>query len=196
MRALDELRRLGYRIQLDGENIICRFIGPGKPDRERVVPLLQELKAGKAEAVAQLRREAAEGRNSRPFLQANRHEPSPWLYWIPWNACSGSRRKRGCWVCIPRRSGCGRRKARSSRSAPGGKPDAIRIRVLGGVLARLWRGRPRPRRQQDRKSIHEELVHDLLAIVTSFSGKLYGLRSHQRARALVEAVRGHVQEQA
>jgi len=39
-------------------------------------------------------------------------------------------------------------------------------------------------------------VHDLLAIVTSFSGKLYGLRSHQRARALVEAVRGHVQEQA
>ena len=61
MRALDELRRLGYRIQLDGENIICRFIGPGKPDREQVVPLLQELKAGKAEAVAQLRCEAAEG---------------------------------------------------------------------------------------------------------------------------------------
>jgi predicted site-specific integrase-resolvase len=50
--------------------------------------------------------------------------------------------------------------------------------------------------QQDRKSVQEELVDDLLAIVTSFSGKLYGLRSHRRARALVEAVRGHVQEEA
>jgi len=50
--------------------------------------------------------------------------------------------------------------------------------------------------QQDRKSVHEELVDDLLAIVTSFSGKLYGLRSRGRARALVEAVRGHVQEEA
>ena len=50
--------------------------------------------------------------------------------------------------------------------------------------------------QQDRKSVHEELMDDLLAIVTSFSGKLYGLRSRGRARTLVEAVRGHVQEEA
>jgi len=62
MRAIDELRRFGYRIELDGQEIVCRFIGIGHgPDRQRVVPLLQELKAGRAEAIAQLRREAAEG---------------------------------------------------------------------------------------------------------------------------------------
>lgn len=62
MRAIDELRRLGYRIELDGEEVVCRFVGIGqKPDREQVVLLLLELKAGKAEAVVQLRREASEG---------------------------------------------------------------------------------------------------------------------------------------
>ena len=46
--------------------------------------------------------------------------------------------------------------------------------------------------QEDHKSVQEELVDDLIAIVTSFSGKLYGLRSHGKAKALVEAVKGHV----
>ena len=43
--------------------------------------------------------------------------------------------------------------------------------------------------QLDRQEPHQELVEDLLAIVTSFSGRLYGLRSHSKARALVAAVR-------
>lgn len=43
--------------------------------------------------------------------------------------------------------------------------------------------------QEDRKSMQEELVDDLLAIVTGFSGKLYGLRSHKKARDLVKAVK-------
>ena len=42
---------------------------------------------------------------------------------------------------------------------------------------------------EDRKSMQEELVEDLLAIVTSFSGKLYGLRSHHKARELVAKVK-------
>ena len=46
--------------------------------------------------------------------------------------------------------------------------------------------------QEDRKSVQEELVDDLIAIVASFSGKLYGLRSHGKAKALVEAVKGHI----
>ncbi len=46
--------------------------------------------------------------------------------------------------------------------------------------------------QEDRKSVQEELVDDLIAMVASFSGKLYGLRSHGKAKALVEAVKGHV----
>lgn len=34
--------------------------------------------------------------------------------------------------------------------------------------------------EEDRKTVHEELVEDLLSIVTSFSGKLYGIRSRRR----------------
>ena len=37
--------------------------------------------------------------------------------------------------------------------------------------------------------LQQELVEDLLSIVTSFSGRLYGLRSHSKARALVQAVK-------
>lgn len=54
----------------------------------------------------------------------------------------------------------------------------IRLHIVDGVT--------------DKKSLHEELVDDLIAIVTSFSCKLYGLRSHSQARALVEAVKEHV----
>lgn len=46
--------------------------------------------------------------------------------------------------------------------------------------------------QEDRKSLQAELVDDLLAIVTSFAGKLYGLRSHRKARELVSAVKAVV----
>ena len=34
-------------------------------------------------------------------------------------------------------------------------------------------------------SIQDELVQDVIAIITSFSGKLHGLRSHQKKRRLV-----------
>ena len=48
--------------------------------------------------------------------------------------------------------------------------------------------------QEDKKSLQEELVDDLISIVTSFSGKLYGLRSHGKARELVSAVKGVVSD--
>jgi putative resolvase len=44
----------------------------------------------------------------------------------------------------------------------------------------------------EKKSLQEELVDDLISIVTRFSGKLYGLRSHGKARELVSAVKGVV----
>lgn len=50
--------------------------------------------------------------------------------------------------------------------------------------------------EDDKKSLQEELVDDLISIVTSFSGKLYGLRSHTKARALVKAVKEHVSEKS
>ncbi|MCL4439295.1 MAG: IS607 family transposase [Firmicutes bacterium] len=34
--------------------------------------------------------------------------------------------------------------------------------------------------EEDKKTVYEELVEDLLSIVTSFSGKLYGIRSRKR----------------
>lgn len=43
--------------------------------------------------------------------------------------------------------------------------------------------------EEDKRSLQEELVDDLLAIVTSFSGRLYGLRSRPEARRLVSAVK-------
>ena len=42
--------------------------------------------------------------------------------------------------------------------------------------------------------VHQELVEDLLSLVTSFSGRLYGLRSHSKARALLQAVKDVVSE--
>lgn len=48
--------------------------------------------------------------------------------------------------------------------------------------------------EEDKKSMHEELVDDLLAVVTSFSGRLYGLRGRGKARRLVEAVKEAVSD--
>ncbi|MFQ6067247.1 MAG: IS607 family transposase [bacterium] len=40
----------------------------------------------------------------------------------------------------------------------------------------------------DKQTLEEELTQDLLAIITSFSGKLYGMRSH-KARKVVKTVK-------
>jgi len=43
------------------------------------------------------------------------------------------------------------------------------------------------------KTPHEELVEDLISIVTSFAGKLYGMRSH-KAKKVVESVRASIRD--
>jgi excisionase family DNA binding protein len=48
--------------------------------------------------------------------------------------------------------------------------------------------------EDDQKSLQEELVDDLISIVTGFSGRLYGLRSHGKARNLVKVVKEHVSQ--
>jgi len=45
----------------------------------------------------------------------------------------------------------------------------------------------------EEKTPEKELVEDLLAIVTSFAGKLYGIRSHKKKR-LVEAVKNALRD--
>jgi excisionase family DNA binding protein len=48
--------------------------------------------------------------------------------------------------------------------------------------------------EEKNKSLEEELVQDMLSIVTSFSGKLYGIRSAKRKK-LIENVREVIQQQ-
>jgi len=93
-------------------------------------------------------------------------------------------------VFILRPFGRGSGRARDGQSARLGADVGFQRTRFDGTTIHVLDG------QQDRQSVHEELVADLLAIVASFSGKLYGLPSHGRARALVEAVRGHVQGEA
>lgn len=46
---------------------------------------------------------------------------------------------------------------------------------------------------EEPKDIHQELVEDLIEIVTSFSGKLYGMRSHKKKK-LVEGFKKLIEE--
>ncbi|KUK04554.1 MAG: putative resolvase [Methanosarcinales archaeon] len=45
----------------------------------------------------------------------------------------------------------------------------------------------------EEKTPEKELVEDLLAIVTSFAGKLYGMRSHKKKR-LIEAIKNALRD--
>ena len=54
MNTLDRLRALGYEVHLEGDEIVCRWQGAGKPPAAQVGPLVQELRERKPEAVAWL----------------------------------------------------------------------------------------------------------------------------------------------
>jgi hypothetical protein len=49
------LQALGYDIALEGEEIVCRWLGVGPPEASEVRPLIEELREHKAEAVDWLR---------------------------------------------------------------------------------------------------------------------------------------------
>ena len=52
------LRRIGYELEADGEEVVYRWTGPGHPDPATVLPLLEDLKVHKVEALALLEAEA------------------------------------------------------------------------------------------------------------------------------------------
>ncbi|MSS72857.1 MAG: hypothetical protein EXS64_15390 [Candidatus Latescibacteria bacterium] len=52
--VLFRLRTMGYNIQTEGREIIYRWQGLGKPDPASVLPLLEEMRLRKAEALAVL----------------------------------------------------------------------------------------------------------------------------------------------
>ena len=54
MNTLSRLRAIGYQIQVEGEEIVCRWEGSGRPEAAQVRPLLEELRQHKAEAIEEL----------------------------------------------------------------------------------------------------------------------------------------------
>ncbi len=58
MELLAQLRENGYRVSLHGTDILLSYAGESEPDPAIINPLLQKLKARKAEALAFLRLEA------------------------------------------------------------------------------------------------------------------------------------------
>jgi hypothetical protein len=52
--AIIALQQLGYEVQVDGDQLRLRWRGDSKPPRERVVPLLEEVRRHKLEVLAAL----------------------------------------------------------------------------------------------------------------------------------------------
>ena len=55
MTLISRLESLGYAIHLDGDDLVCRWSGTEKPERNLVSPLLAELRGSKVEAMAWLK---------------------------------------------------------------------------------------------------------------------------------------------
>ena len=73
MDVLVRLRQIGYRIDALEGKIQCHWEGQGKPDPDRVRPLLEELRQHKAEALRDLVGADAQALFSDPFA------PEPYL---------------------------------------------------------------------------------------------------------------------
>ncbi len=56
MIVLDNLKSLGYDVEIKENNIRLSYKGEGKPDKNRVLPFLEELKAKKGEAIKELQK--------------------------------------------------------------------------------------------------------------------------------------------
>ncbi len=56
MMVLDNLKSLGYDVEIKENNIRLSYKGEGRPDKNRVLPLLEELKANKNEPIKELQK--------------------------------------------------------------------------------------------------------------------------------------------
>ncbi len=54
--VLDSLKSLGYDVEIKENNIRLSYKGEGKPDKNSVLPLLEELKIKKNEAIKELQK--------------------------------------------------------------------------------------------------------------------------------------------
>ncbi|MBM4302172.1 MAG: hypothetical protein FJ121_11740 [Deltaproteobacteria bacterium] len=58
IEAVRKLVQLGYRLTVNGEIIKAKYHGPGKPDPEKVRPLLETVKAHKPDVLVYLNKPA------------------------------------------------------------------------------------------------------------------------------------------
>ena len=65
MSILTELKYIGYEVVLHGDNIRLSYKGKARPDEGKVIPLINELKALKEEAIKELKNEGIE---NKPFI--------------------------------------------------------------------------------------------------------------------------------
>src|SRR5205809_767463 len=61
--------------------------------------------------------------------------------------------------------------------------DPLRTRIFGNVVSLLWREADCLEPGEE-KTPEQELTDDLLALIASFSGRLYGMRSHKQKELL------------
>ncbi len=59
MKTLDNLKSLGYDVEFNKGNIKLSYKGEGAPDKNRVLPLIQELKANKSEVIKTFQKDKA-----------------------------------------------------------------------------------------------------------------------------------------
>jgi hypothetical protein len=52
--AIIELQQLGYEVRVDGDHVFLLWCGAAKPPRERVVPLLEDVRRHKVEVLLDL----------------------------------------------------------------------------------------------------------------------------------------------
>ena len=62
-------------------------------------------------------------------------------------------------------------------------PDPFRARIPGDVVCLLWR-HAHGAGAREEKTPEQELTDDMLALIASFSGRLYGMRSHKQQELL------------
>ena len=72
MKALKELQSLGYQAEIKNGKLSLKYMGEGKPDKETVKPLLEELKQHKREAVTCLKGQPFESLFQKCLAELNK----------------------------------------------------------------------------------------------------------------------------
>lgn len=54
MQIIENLKSLGYEVELTGDNLKLTYRGEGQPDKDKIIPLLDTLKKNKGEVIEYL----------------------------------------------------------------------------------------------------------------------------------------------